>query len=262
MTTDSGDGREPLFSGVGVALVTLFDESGRLAAEATAAHAARLVELGIQWIVLAGSTGEAAALEPEERLDLLDAVRRTVPASIPVVSGTGQPSGKQAARLTEMAREHGASAVLALSPPQVPDPRPYYETVAKAAQNTPLLAYHYPAMSSPGIRVEHLIDLPVAGCKDSSGDPERLLEELSQFDGDIYVGNPILLLQAGMVGAAGAILAIANVEPERCIAAFAGDPDAQRGLIGPHLIAKARFPDGIKGLMASRFGTSPITRIG
>jgi 4-hydroxy-tetrahydrodipicolinate synthase len=97
----------------------------------------------------------------------------------------------------------------------------------------PLLAYHYPAMSSPGIRVEHLTDLPVAGCNDSSDDPARLLQELFQFDGDIYVGDTTFLLLAGMVGAAGAILAIANVEPERCIAAFGGDPDTQCGLIGP-----------------------------
>jgi 4-hydroxy-tetrahydrodipicolinate synthase len=66
----------------------------------------------------------------------------------------------------------------------------------------PLPAYHYPAMSSPGIRVEHLTDLPVAGCNDSGDDPARLLQELSQFDGDIYVGDTTFLLLAGMVGAA------------------------------------------------------------
>jgi 4-hydroxy-tetrahydrodipicolinate synthase len=262
MTTGAGDRREPVFSGVAVALVTLFDESGALAAEATAAHAARLVELGVQAVVLAGSTGEPAALEPEERLELLDAVRRAVPASVPVVAGTGQPSARQAARLTEMACDHGADAVLALSPPRVADPRQYYEIVSKAAQDTPVLAYHFPASSAPGISVEQLLDLPVVGCKDSSGDPARLLEELARFDGDIYTGDPTLLLQAGMVGAAGAILALANVEPERCISAFAGDPDAQRELIGGHLIARAQFPHGIKSLTARRFGTSTVSRIG
>ena len=53
---------EPLFTGVGVALATLFDEAGEVDVKATAAHAATLVELGIRAVVVAGSTGEASAL--------------------------------------------------------------------------------------------------------------------------------------------------------------------------------------------------------
>ena len=37
---------EPLFTGVGVALATLFDDAGEVDATATADHAANLVELG------------------------------------------------------------------------------------------------------------------------------------------------------------------------------------------------------------------------
>lgn len=262
MTTGAGERRETVFRGVGVALVTLFDEGGALAAEATAEHAARLVDLGVQAIVVSGTTGEPAALEPEERVELLDAVRRALPASVPVIAGTGQPSARQAARLTEMACDHGADAVLALSPPRVADPRGYYDVVAKTAKATPVLAYHYPATAPPGISVEQLPDLPVAGCKDSSGDPTRLLHELAVFAGDIYVGDPALLLQASLVGATGAILALANAEPELCVRAFAGEPAAQRELIDSHLVARAQFPHGIKGLTSRRFGTSPVARIG
>jgi 4-hydroxy-tetrahydrodipicolinate synthase len=70
----------PLFTGVAVALVTLFDDDGGLDAKATAEHAATLVELGMRALVVAGSTGEAAALEPEERATLLTEVRRAVPS--------------------------------------------------------------------------------------------------------------------------------------------------------------------------------------
>ncbi|HJU01153.1 MAG TPA: dihydrodipicolinate synthase family protein, partial [Actinomycetes bacterium] len=59
---------EPLFTGVGVALATLFDEAGDVDAKATAAHAATLVDLGIRAVVVAGSTGEAAALTAGERV--------------------------------------------------------------------------------------------------------------------------------------------------------------------------------------------------
>ena len=58
---------QPLFSGVGVALVTLFQDDGTLDAAATAGHAARLVELGIRAVVVAGTTGEAPGGEHRRR---------------------------------------------------------------------------------------------------------------------------------------------------------------------------------------------------
>jgi 4-hydroxy-tetrahydrodipicolinate synthase len=253
---------EPLFTGVGVALATLFDEAGEVDAKATATHAATLVELGIRAVVVAGSTGEAAALTAEERLTLLTETRKAVPAGIPVVAGTGAPSARQAAALTRAARDAGADAVLALCPPRSNDPRPYYRAVAEAAGDLPALAYHFPQTTPPGIPLEALGDLPVQGMKDSSGDPERLLAELEVFEHPLYVGAAMLALLAGSLGVTGAILAVANVAPEHAIAAFAGDPDAQRALLGPHRRARHAFPFGLKDAIADRFGTSRATRLG
>ena len=64
------------------------------------------------------------------------------------------------------------------------------------------------------------------------------------------------------VGAAGVILAVANVAAEDCMAAFAGDAGAQLRLLGPHLRAKALFPHGLKAAVAERYGTSTVTRLG
>jgi 4-hydroxy-tetrahydrodipicolinate synthase len=253
---------EPLFRGVGVALATLFDDAGELDAKATAGHAATLVDLGMRAVVVAGSTGEAAALTAEERVALLTEVRRAVPPGTPVLAGTGAPSARQAAALTRDAREHGADAVLVLSPPGSVGLRGYYAAVAEAAAGLPVLAYHYPKSSQPGIPVELLAELPVQGTKDSSGDPERLLAELHGFGGWLYVGASSILTMAGALGCTGAILAVANAEPERAVAAFAGDADAQRALYESHLEARRDFPHGLKGLMADRFGTSPTTRLG
>jgi 4-hydroxy-tetrahydrodipicolinate synthase len=98
--------------------------------------------------------------------------------------------------------------------------------------------------------------------KDSSGDPERLLSELEVFDRPLYVGAAMLVLMAGSLGIAGAILAAANADPEHAIAAFAGDPAAQRALLATHRRVKARFPFGLKDAVADRFGTSRATRLG
>lgn len=254
---------EAPFKGVGVALVTLFHEDGSLDAPSTADLAARLVEIGVKAVIVAGSTGEAAALEPEERDELIRAVRAVLPegGGVPLIAGTGAPSTRQAVALTKRACNAGADGVLVLSPPGSGDLEGYYASVREAAGTLPLLAYHFPAMSSPGIPLEVLAGLPVDGCKDSSSDPERMLLTLATFARPLYTGSAALLALAGPLGCAGAILALANAEPERCAAAFTGDAEAQLALAGAQRRAAARFPGGIKDLTAERFGTSRTGRM-
>ncbi|MBM3674407.1 MAG: dihydrodipicolinate synthase family protein [Actinobacteria bacterium] len=248
-----------LFRGVGVALVTRFSDDGAIDASATADLASALVALGLQAVVVAGSTGEAATLERDERVQLLDAVRAAVPGT-PVLAGTGAPSARQAVALTTDAVDHGADALLVLSPPRTGDPRPYFDAVAAAAGDVPVLAYHFPAVSGPGISIATLRELPVAGCKDSSGEPDRLLEALTTWDGALYTGCSGILALAGPLGCRGAILALANYHPELCVRAFDGDPGAQRELAPQHLRTRGGGPAGVKRMVAERFGGSTVSR--
>src|SRR5918993_4611745 len=88
----------PVFTGVGVALVTLFDDDREVDLDGTAALAAELAAAGMRSIVLAGSTGEAATLDGAERVALVKVVREAIPAGVPIIVGTGAPSARQAAR--------------------------------------------------------------------------------------------------------------------------------------------------------------------
>lgn len=252
---------EPVFRGVGVALVTLFDDTRQVDHDGTGKLAAQLVELGATAIVVAGTTGEADALDDDERLALFSSVRAAVPDTV-VVGGTGAASTHQAARLTAAARETGVDAVIARTPRGLADPTGYYGAVADAAGHLPVLAYHFPAVAPPGIPLETLPALPVAGCKDSTGDPTRLLATLEVYDGPLYTGSSAMLLLTGLLGGAGAILALANAEPERCVEAFAGDAAAQRALAAAHVASEQDFPRGVKHLVARRFGTSEVVRMG
>src|SRR5579884_4247140 len=92
----------PVFTGVGVALVTVFQDDGEVDHRATARLAAELVELGVQSLIVAGTTGEADALEDAERVQLFETVRAAVPRErgVPVVAGTGGSSVRQARALT------------------------------------------------------------------------------------------------------------------------------------------------------------------
>jgi 4-hydroxy-tetrahydrodipicolinate synthase len=252
---------KPVFGGVAVALVTFFDEHGHVDYEATSRHARHLAGRGVSAVVIAGTTGEAQHLSMKERLHLLDHVRAAVPAGTPVVLGTGcLAPGVSTPDLTRRAKEHGAAAALVLSPHHG-DVREFYGEVVAAAGDLPVIAYHFPSMSqNTGISIEELKALKVAALKDSTGDAERLLDELAQFHRPIYVGSSALTGYAGWLGCAGAILAAANLEPELCADAFAGNVQSQKDLLSIHQIVSQRGVKGIKEELARRHGTSTACR--
>jgi 4-hydroxy-tetrahydrodipicolinate synthase len=250
-----------IYEGVGVALVTFFDDEGEIDAPATADHAARLVDDGVRAVLVAGTTGEAAALDPDERSDLLLAVRSAVDGRVPVLAGTGAPSARQAVLLSKRAEDDGADALLVLSPPNAIDPLPYYERVTSAV-DIPVYAYHFPKVSTPGIPVDLLGELPVAGIKDSTGDAERLLLEADILPAGVYTGSPVLIHLAAAIGCAGAMLGLANVDPDGCARAWLGDGDVQRTLINGHRGQALAGIAGLKRALCLLHGTSPVTRLG
>jgi 4-hydroxy-tetrahydrodipicolinate synthase len=257
---DRSQQQVPVFTGIGVALVTFFDDSGHVDAASTATHAVRLVERGVHAIVVAGTSGEAAHLSMKERLDLFDAVRSAVPPTTPVILGTGDLApGVSVPDLTARAADHGASAALVLSPTRG-DVREFYGEVVAAAGKMPVLAYHYPRKAPPGISLEELVALRVHGLKDSSGDVERILETLVVFPKPYYTGNATILSYAGQLGCTGAIVQAANLAPELCIDAFAGDIAAQKDLLPTQRIISAGGIAGVKQELARRFGTSAVCR--
>ena len=251
-----------LFTGVGVALITLLDDGGGVDVAATASLAADLADRGMQAVLACGTTGEAGALTDAERSEVIRAVRDAVPPDVPVLAGTGATSPARAAELTAAAVAVGADAVLAWPPPGSEDLAGYFATVAGAAAGLPVLAYHIPWISSPGVPVSALADLPIAGLKDSSGDPDRLLAEVARYRGWTYVGSSALLALAGPLGGTGAILAVANAEPELCCAAFAGDPAAQRRLFDVHLAVREGGVPALKRILAQQRGTLALSRVG
>ncbi|WP_158716213.1 dihydrodipicolinate synthase family protein [Blastococcus sp. Marseille-P5729] len=249
-----------IFTGVGVALVTLFTESGDVDVETTTEHAVRLVDEGITSVVVGGSTGEAPTLTSAERAELVRSVKSAV--RVPVISGTGAASGRQAAEQTRDSVQAGADAVLVLSPIRANDPTAYYRAVAAELDGTPMLAYHFPVMSAPGIPVPLLADLPIAGVKDSSGDVRRLMQTIDAFGGAIYSGAAPLTLYCAALGLPGMILGIANAAPADSVAAWNGDVRAQRRLSALDTGAMGEFPAGIKAATAKAFDTSTVSRMG
>jgi len=205
-----------------------------------------MVDAGMRAILVCGTTGEPWTLSEAEQAGLVDAVVAAVNGRVPVIAGV---RGDDAVERAIYADGGGVDAILALSPPQ--HLHAYYDDIA--AVGPPVLAYHFPAVSPPGIPVEELPRLPVVGVKDSGGDVERLKREVRVWDQPVYTGAARILVIAAREGAAGALLSIANLEPGLSIAAFAGDEDAQSRLESMEISVLKRH-------MSERFGTSPTVR--
>ena len=95
-----------------------------------------------------------------------------------------------------------------------------------------------------------------------SGTPNFVtgFRETTKYDGPLYVGSSAYLALAGPLGATGAILSLANTDPEGCIAALAGDMEAQRALLPGHRESRVDFPAGLKRRLARMAGTPAAVR--
>jgi 4-hydroxy-tetrahydrodipicolinate synthase len=254
---------EPTFTGVGVALLTFFDDEGTVDVSATVAHARRVVDAGVRAVLVAGTTGEAETLEDAEREELIAATRDALPAEITVIAGASGSWSRAAAARALTARKAGADTVLVSPARGGVDTVGLFAAVAEAVGDPDrVIGYHNPGpLGVPGIEVDALPTLAIGAVKDSSADPARLLHELSTWDGRVYVGSGAILALAGPLGATGALLAFANVVPETCVAAFGGDAEAQRSLAGLSVAVKASGLQALKEAAATRYGTSTVRRV-
>jgi 4-hydroxy-tetrahydrodipicolinate synthase len=244
--------------GVTAALATMYSSDLSVDYEATAGHAQFLVQEGIGSVLVAGTSGEGRWLSSNERAKLIAAVRRALPDTVPVVAGITCEAGETAGLDGRDAVHAGAAGVVCLSSGSE-DPSSFYMRVTQLCPAEFLLAYHQPTETSPGLRVDQIAHLPVDGVKDASGDANRMATLLASDAKPLYVGAGLLGL-AKAAGCAGAILAIANVDPRLCLRIWEGDLTLMPELIRLQASASTDFPLGLKTLMTARFGTSGMSR--
>src|SRR3979411_28772 len=106
-------------SGLGTiltAIITPFDEAGKVNGDAFVALRRPLAANGSDGFVVAGTTGEASTMTDEEQLGLIGLAVSERPAGKTIVAGTGTNDTRQAVRLTERAGELGADAILSVTP--------------------------------------------------------------------------------------------------------------------------------------------------
>ena len=230
-------------SGSITALATPFTAAGEPDFEAWSRLIDHQLEAGTAGIVVAGSTGEAAALTDAEYMALLRAAVAQVAGRIPVLAGTGHSNTAKTITQTRLARDGGADIALVVTPPYVrPTPEglvAHYRAVADQG-GLPVVLYNVPGRTGCDLlpeTVAALVDHPgIVGIKEARAEPERMAALLAlRRDGfAILSGDDPTAGRAMLAGADGLISVGSNALPRTfrrlCDLARAGRADAVAAL--------------------------------
>jgi 4-hydroxy-tetrahydrodipicolinate synthase len=193
------------------AIVTPFDDEGRIDFDAFQALARHLVEHGSDGLVVAGTTGESPTLSDRERLELLRAAIEAVGDRATVVAGTGTASTAHSVELTEAAHEAGADAFLVVTPYYNKPPQrgivAHFEAIA-AATDRPVVAYNIPSRVIVNIEpktISRLAEIPnLTAVKQALADPDQA-RHIVATGLELYAGDDNVLLPFLELGAVGGI---------------------------------------------------------
>jgi 4-hydroxy-tetrahydrodipicolinate synthase len=216
--------------GVWVPLITPFDAKGAVDVGAIERLCQEYSSAGVSGIVALGTTGEASALDDDEKQTVIEAVvRACTAAGTRVIVGTGSNNTSTTIRATAaLAAFPEVVAALVVVPyyvrPSVEGIVAHFKAVA-AESPVPVLVYNIPARTGRDLGAAGLLELAsvpnIAGVKQAvatlDADTLRVLADAP--DGfAVLGGEDTLLFPLMCMGAVGTISAAAHLCTERFVA--------------------------------------------
>jgi 4-hydroxy-2-oxoglutarate aldolase len=216
------------FAGIYTPIATPFRDDGAVDERALADNVSRWMTTPLTGLVVLGSNGEAASLEDAEADRVVEIVRAGVPASRPLIAGTGRESPRATIAATRRVAAAGADAALVRTPsffkPQMTtDAFVRHFTEVADASPVPVLLYNvtlYTGVNLLPDAVERLAVHPnIVGIKESGSDIGQIAEYVARTPDDFTVlaGSATTLVHALCAGCDGAILALASLAPAECV---------------------------------------------
>jgi 4-hydroxy-tetrahydrodipicolinate synthase len=211
-------------SGTGVALVTPFDQTGAIDFEALSNLVEHIINNGVNYLVVLGTTAETATLSKEEKKQVLAHVLKVNNARVPVVLGHG---GNNTQELINQFSEYDFSqidAILSVSPyynkPTQEGIYQHYKAIC-AHSPVPVILYNVPGRTASNISADTTLRLAkefknIIGIKEASGSMEQIMKILNHKPKDFMVisGDDALTLPMIACGAEGVISVVANAYPK------------------------------------------------
>ena len=213
--------KNPYFGRLLTAMVTPFNADGSVNYEKAADLAEWLINNGSDGLVVAGSTGEAAPMSAEEKLELFRVVVNRINKRVPVIAGTGSNNTTDSVKMTKMAEAMGVDGALIVGPYyNKPTQEGFYQHFAAVAQSTglPIIVYNVPGRTasniSPAIVARLAADFEnIVAIKEAAGNVAQVAELYSVLPEEftIYSGDDGLILPFMSVGATGLISVLSNI---------------------------------------------------
>ena len=214
-----------MFEGVFVPHITPFDEEEKINEEMLRELVHYFADAKLNGLVTLGSNGEFPYLSFEEKLKVLKIVREE--SSLPIIAGVAENSTRETIKLAKEAWDIGVDGLLIAPPyyfkPNVRELFAHYSRIAYEVE-APILLYNVPKFTTINIDidvVEKLVEehSNIVGIKDSSGSIGRVAELIRRVGGKISIlaGTADLMYPSWVLGAHGAVVAVANVAPRLCV---------------------------------------------
>lgn len=217
------------WEGIYPAVLTPFTKEGEIDFEMFAVNTEAQIKAGVHGIILAGTLGEASALETEEKFELLKYARKITQGRIPVILNLSENTTKNAVNFAKKAKELGADGLMLLPPMRYKaDNREvveYFKAVASVT-DLPILIYNNPV--DYGIYVtldmfEELIEYPtIQAVKESTRDLANVTRMINRFGKRIKIlgGVDTICLETLMLGADGLVAGLVDAFPNETMAMY------------------------------------------
>lgn len=212
-------------SGIFVPLVTPFTDGGEVAVDDLERLAHRVIEEGVAGIVALGTAAEPSTLSPQERRDVVEICGKVCrERGVPLVVGAGSNDTAGTVRaIEELHEDADVAGVLVVVPyytrPSEAGVVAHFEYLADRSR-LPLILYNVPYRTGRQLGWESIVRLAehpqIVGIKQAVGsvdtDTVLLLSETASADSfSVLAGEDALVSPLLAMGAAGAVLATANV---------------------------------------------------
>lgn len=255
------------FEGIYTPIVTPHRDDFSIDYERLAEVVDFLIEGGVHGIISAGTTGEYYAQTYEERLELMQFIKKRIKGRVSFIVGTGALRTEDSIAYAEAAVATGADALLVATPPySIPTEREnalHAQAIDRVA-NLPILLYNYPGRMGAMMGEEYLDRVGrspnFCAIKESSGDINRVHLLARKYPHiQLSCGMDDQALEFFAWGARSWVCAGSNFAPEIHVAlyqacALEGDFDKGRRIMSAMMPLMGVLEQGGKFIQCVKYG--------
>ncbi len=222
--------------GTGVALVTPFNEDYSIDFAGLKRLIDHVIEGGVDYLVVLGTTGESATLTAEEKKEVLKKCLIYNANRVPIVYGIGGNNTQGVLDEIKATDFNGITALLSVSPYYNKPPQAgiiaHFEAVATASP-VPVILYNIPGRTMSNMTSDTTLALAkhpnIIGIKEASGNLEQCMRIAAGKPNDFLLisGDDLLTKVLYSIGGSGIISVLANALPKTFKTMCHGEDAAQ-----------------------------------